>query len=157
HLPGEPGGLGAEPVVQRQLQRTIRRWHGDTHSLIRNHGAVIAEPRDVLRIGGVGEGERRGELVAGVEGLRRGAGGSVVQEARDVGLELASPDAGEPRIANAVIVAIEAACAEAPIVAEWAVDVEVVPAEPLGGSGGAHRAREYVAPRLVDEVDDRAR
>jgi hypothetical protein len=89
--------------------------------------------------------------------LDRRAQVAVVELPGDVGLELAPADTGEAGVPHAVVVPVEAADVEVPVLAERAVGVEVVAGVLLGAAGEPRRAAELFTTRLVDEVDDGAR
>src|SRR5258708_25261299 len=76
---------------------------------------------------------------------------------RDARLELSAANAREPRIAYAVIVAVEPAKIERPVLAQRTVDVEIVAREAARGARRLERAAHFGAAGLVNEIDDRAR
>ena len=154
---GEPRRARAQPVVERQRQLPIGRGHLQAERFVRVHRSVCAEARDEGRVRRILEWQVEDELIPVIDDLGREAHVPIVEQARDVSLELSSPHAGEPGIADAMIVAIEAADVEAPLIAKRTVHVHIVSRESLGSTGRDHRSLHLIAPSLVDEIHDRAR
>ena len=159
---GEPVRLGLEPVVQWQEQLTVRCRDRDVIALIRVHRAVVREPRDVLvtlQIVGIRIEKRQiqDELVAVIDDLKGGAEVAVVEVPRDAGFELSTRRAGEPRVARAPVVAVEAPRIEPPVRTDRAVHVEVVAGQPPRPSVRHHAPAHLGAAGMIDQVDDRAR
>ncbi len=157
HIDREPGRLGPEAVVERQHQLAGRDRVPDVHAFAAQERAVVGEAADVVGILGVGERQRQDELVAVVDVLDRRPDVAIPEVPGHVGLELAAPYAGKPGVAHTVIVAVEAARVEVPVLAQRAAGIEVIAGERLRGRGGPHGAGEVIAPGLVDVVDDGAR
>jgi hypothetical protein len=153
----EPGRHGAQSVVERKLYGSVRRRNGESERLVRVHRAVVSETRDEAWILRVGERQVEDELIPIVDDLGGESHVSVVEQSRDVSLELTAANSRETGIAYAMVVAIEPAHIEPPVVAYRSVDVHIVTGKTLGRARGDHAALKLITARLVDEVHDRAR